>query len=191
MTAGTSTIRPLRADAQRNRALLVATARQAVAEQGGEVCLEEIARRAGVGIGTLYRHFPTRQALLEATFLDEANELRDEAERRCVEERPGAALIGWLQLHLEFGARGRSMGAAVMNAKHTDGSEIQLACADMREAGKVLLGRAQEAGEIRTGVDMSDMLRMMHAIVLVNEQAPEDPERVERMFELVIAGLRP
>jgi hypothetical protein len=77
----------------------------------------------------------------------------------------------------------------VMNAKHVDGSEIQLACAAMRDAGAVLLRRAQGAGAVRAEVEMADVLRLMHGIVLANEQSP-DPERVERMFALVVAGIR-
>src|ERR1700735_3571564 len=110
---------PRRADAQRNYDVILATARTAVAERGADIVLEDIARDAGVGIGTLYRHFPTRQDLLEAAFLDEAVELRRRAEELASAPAPFEALIGWLRLQMNFGARGRSMGAAVMNAKHT------------------------------------------------------------------------
>jgi AcrR family transcriptional regulator len=180
---------PRRADAQRNYDIILATARAAVAERGGDIVLEDIARDAGVGIGTLYRHFPTRQDLLEAAFLDEAVELRRRAEEMFSAPATFDALIGWLRLQMDFGAHGRSMGAAVMNAKHTEGTDIQIACADMREAGAVLLRRAQEAGEVRADVEMVDVLRLMHGIVLANEQAP-DQSRVNRMFDVVIAGIR-
>ncbi|MGB8197597.1 MAG: helix-turn-helix domain-containing protein [Acidimicrobiales bacterium] len=180
---------PRRADAQRNYDVILATARAAVAERGGDIVLEDIARDAGVGIGTLYRHFPTRQDLLEAAFLDEAIELRRRAEELKSAPATFDALIGWLRLQMDFGAHGRSMGAAVMNAKHTEGTEIQIACANMREAGAVLLRRAQEAGEVRHDVEMVDVLRLMHGIVLANEQAP-DQSRVSRMFDVVIAGIR-
>lgn len=182
--------RSRRADAQRNYDRILEVARAAVAEHGGDVVLEDVARTAGVGIGTLYRHFPNRQALLEAVFLDEAEELRARAESLCAAQADCEALIGWLHQQLVFGARGRSMGAAVMNAKHTEGSEIQLACVAMREAGEVLLRRAQEAGQVRPGVELSDLLRLMHGIVAASEQA-DDPQMAERMFDLVIAGLRP
>jgi len=151
--------------------------------------LEEIARNAGVGIGTLYRHFPTRQAILEAAFLDEALELRQRAEVLQSAPMPLDALIDWLRLQMDFGAHGRSMGAAVMNAKHTEGTEIQIACVDMREAGAVLLRRAQDAGEVRLDVEIVDLLRLMHGIVIANEQTP-DQSRVDPMFDVVIAGIR-
>jgi AcrR family transcriptional regulator len=169
--------------------VILATARAAVAERGGDIVLEEIARDAGVGIGTLYRHFPTRQDLLEAAFLDEALELRQYAEDLQSAPTPLDALIEWLRLQMDFGAHGRSMGAAVMNAKHTEGTEIQIACVTMREAGEVLLRRAQDAGDVRPDVEIVDVIRLMHGIVIANEQAP-DQSRVNPMFDVVIAGIR-
>jgi hypothetical protein len=81
------------------------------------------------------------------------------------------------------------MGAAVMNAKHTEGSDIQLACVAMRESGAVLLQRAQEAGAVRPDVELAVVLRLIHAIVIANEQA-SNPDEIELMFDLVIAGIR-
>ncbi len=178
-----------RADAQRNYDLILAAARAAIAERGASIVLEDIARDAGVGIGTLYRHFPTRQDLLEAAFLDEALELRERAIALADAPSTFDALVDWLRLQRDFGAHGRSMGAAVMNAKHTEGTEIQIACASMRDAGAVLLRQAQEAGVVRADVDLIDVLRLIHGIVLANEQTP-DARRVEAMFDLVIAGIR-
>ena len=178
-----------RADAQRNHDVILNVARTAIAERGANVVLEDIARDAGVGIGTLYRHFPTRQDLLEAAFLDEAFELRDRAQDLAADESAFGALVNWLRCQMDFGARGRSMGAAVMNAKHTEGSEIQMACVEMREAGSVLLRRAQESGEVKPDIDLIDVLRLMGGIVMANENAP-DPERVDRMFNVVIAGIK-
>jgi AcrR family transcriptional regulator len=180
---------PRRADAQRNYEVILATARAAVAERGGDIVLEDIARDAGVGIGTLYRHFPTRQDLLEAAFLDEAVELRQRAEALSTAPATLDALIEWLRFQMDFGAHGRSMGAAVMNAKHIEGSEIQVACSTMRDAGTVLLRRAQEAGEVRADIEMVDVLRLMHGIVLANEQATDQSRRTQ-MFDVVIAGIR-
>jgi AcrR family transcriptional regulator len=187
--ARTVTERPRRADAQRNYERILAVARVAVDERGGDIVLEDIARDAGVGIGTLYRHFPTRQALFEATFLHEARELRARAEGLVGDPDPFDALRGWLRQQMDFGAHGHSMGAAVMNAKHTEGSEIQRACAGMREAGAVLLSQAQAAGTVRDEVELADVLRLIHGVVLANQQVP-DPERAGRMFDLVMAGIR-
>jgi AcrR family transcriptional regulator len=178
-----------RADAQRNYERILVAARAAVAERGGDIVLEDVARTAGVGIGTLYRHFPTRQSLLEATFLDEAEELRDRAISLADATEPFDALVSWLRLQLDFGAHGHSMGAAVMNAKHVEGTEIQLTCGAMREASAVLLQRAIEAGQVRPSVEIGDLLRLMHGIVLADQNAP-DAKRQSGMFDVVIAGIR-
>jgi AcrR family transcriptional regulator len=188
-TPSTTRARPMRADAQRNRERVVTAARAAVAESGGDIVLDEVARAAGVGIGTLYRHFPTRQELLEAAFLEEAVELTDAAERLASEPDPFDALVTWLRLQLDFGSHGHSMGAAVMAAKQVEGSDLQLACTVMRDAGSALLARAQASGQVRAGIELVDVLRLAHGIVLANAHAP-DPERAARMFDVVVAGIR-
>ncbi len=181
--------RPMRADAQRNYASLLKVARAAVSELGSDIVLENIARSAGVAIGTLYRHFPTRQDLLEAVFLDETNELRAHAEALASAPVPLDALISWLRLQMDFAARGRSMGAAIMAAKHVPGTRIYDANKAMHEAGNVLLLRAQSAGHIRTDVHLVDVMRLVYGIAMVNEHA-SDPDGANRMLDLVIAGIR-
>ncbi len=178
-----------RADAQRNYASLLTAARAAIAERGADISLEDIARSAGVAIGTLYRHFPTRQALLEAVFLDETNELRVRAEELANAAVPLDALVSWLRLQVDFAARGRSMGAVVMAAKHMPGTSIHAATKAMFQAGGVLLRRAQDAGQIRGDVQLLDVIRLAYGIVLVNEHA-SDAEGVNRMLDLVLAGIR-
>ncbi|MGH3150708.1 MAG: TetR/AcrR family transcriptional regulator [Streptosporangiaceae bacterium] len=178
-----------RADAQRNYERLLSVARAAVDERGRNIVLEDIAKDAGVAIGTLYNHFPTRQALFQAVFLDEAQELRALAENLADEPGPLDALIRWLRLQLEYGARGRSMGAAVMHMRHVEGSEIQLTHAAMHEAGTVLLRRAQAAGEVRPGIELVNVLRLILGILLANEQSPS-PDGVVPMFDILIAGIR-
>ena len=179
----------MRADAQRNYARLLTMARAAVSERGSEISLEDIARSAGVAIGTLYRHFPTRQALLEAVFLEETDELRVRAEELASAPDPFDAFLTWLRLQMDFAARGRSMGAAVMAAKHVPGTRIAAATMAMHQAGGVLLRRAQDAGQIRGDVLLPDVIRLVYGIVMVNEHA-SDPEGFNRMFDLVIAGIR-
>jgi AcrR family transcriptional regulator len=178
-----------RADAQRNYDLILAAARAAIAERGAHIVLEDVARDAGVGIGTLYRHFPTRQDLLEEAFLEETLLLRDRAEALVDSPEAWEALVAWLRLQMEFASRGRSLGAAVMAAKHVEGSDLQVAYSAMRNAGDTLLHRAQASGDVKDDVDMIDVLRLVYGIVMACEQAPE-PDRVTRMFELVIAGIR-
>ena len=189
MNKPTQASRPMRADAQRNYASLLNAARVAVSERGADIVLEDVARSAGVAIGTLYRHFPTRQDLLEAVFLDEANELRVHTEELASAPVPFDALISLLRLQMDFAARGRSMGAAIMAAKQVPGTRIYAANRAMHEAGNVLLLRAQAAGQIRTNVYFVDVIRLVYGIVMVNEHA-SDPDGVNRMLDLVIAGIR-
>ena len=181
--------RPMRADAQRNYASLLSAARVAISERGPDIVLEDVARSAGVAIGTLYRHFPTRQDLLEAVFLDETNELRAHAEELANAPVPFDALMNWLRLQMDFAAFGRSMGAAIMTVKQVPGTRIYAAHKAMHEAGNVLLLRAQAAGEIRMDVHLVDVIRLVYGIALVNEHA-SDPDGANRMLDLVIAGIR-
>jgi AcrR family transcriptional regulator len=181
--------RPMRADAQRNYASLLNAARVAVSELGADIVLEDVARSAGVAIGTLYRHFPTRQDLLEALFLDETNALRVHAEELASAPVPFDALISWLRLQMDFAARGQSMGAAVMAAKRVPGTRSYAANKAMLEAGNVLLLRAQAAGHIRTDVHLVDVIRLVYGIVMVDKHT-SDPDGATRMLDLVIAGIR-
>jgi AcrR family transcriptional regulator len=188
MSEVVQTSRPMRADAQRNYAKLLSTAREAVSEHGADIVLEDIARSAGVAIGTLYRHFPTRQDLLEAVFLDEANALKVRAEELANASEPIDALIEWLRLQINFGARGHSMGAAIMAAKHVPGTKIYEANMAMFTAGSTLLQRAQASGQVRTDVNGLDLIRLVYGITMVNEHA-SDPDGVKRMLDIVIAGI--
>ena len=189
MNEPTPANRPMRADAQRNYASLLNTARIAVSERGADIVLEDVARSAGVAIGTLYRHFPTRQDLLEAVFLDETNELRARAEetrkRSSSFRRPdqlASSPDGLRGSRAEHGSRHHG-------CQHLPGTKIYAANKAMHQAGEVLLLRAQAAEQIRTDVHSIDVLRLVYGIVMVNEQA-SDPDGVNRMFDLVIAGIR-
>jgi len=189
MSEPTPPQRSLRADAQRNYTSLLKAARVAIAERGADISLEDVARSAGVAIGTLYNHFPTRQDLLEVVFLEETTELRVYAESLASAPHPLDALISWLRLQMDFAARGRSMGAAVMAAKHVPGTSIAMANVAMHKAGEVLLHRAQAAQQIRTEVHILDVIRLVYGIAMVNEHA-SDPDGANRMLDLVIAGIR-
>ncbi len=182
--------RSRRADAQLNYDRLVAVARAATEERGERISLEDIAREAGVAIGTLYNHFPTRQDLLAATFIDETEELRARALELTNHAGPAEALREWLYLHLQYSARGRGLGALVMSWKYVEGSDMQVAFQAMREAGEQLFGRAVDNGDVRAGVQLIDMLRLIWGMEFISAQATAPPERVNAMFDVVIAGLR-
>lgn len=186
---GQTATRPRRrADSQRNHDRLLSAARGAVEEHGRDVSLENVARQAGVAIGTLYSHFPTRQHLLEAVFLDETHDLRLQAEAMAAEPGSLEILARWLRLQLGFAARGRSMGAEVMSAKHVDGSELHGANRAMQQAGAVLLERAQTAGEVRSRIGITEVLRLVYGIGMANDHAA-DPDSTDKMFDIVIAGI--
>src|SRR5258705_9061741 len=184
------TRRPTRADARRNFDRLVTAAREAFAEHGTATSLEEIARRAGVGIGTLYRHFPTRQALLEAVYRDQVEALRARADELLRSVPPGAALATWLRDLLEFGRTKRNLTSALLTTLSKD-SELLSSCSSMmRGAVTDVLGRAQDAGAARADADPADLLRLVHAISLTTEWAPGDHEQADRLLAIVLDGLR-
>jgi AcrR family transcriptional regulator len=182
--------RPMRADARRNYELLLAQAAAAFAERGADdVSLEEIARRAGVGIGTLYRHFPTRQDLLEAVYRDQVELLAGRAEKLVTSDSPGPALAEWLGALTAFGSTKRSMNTTLLAALGKD-SELFSSCGAMlRNSTTRLLQRAQEAGVARTDIEGTDVLRLVHALILAADSAPGDTGQSQRMLSLVVAGV--
>jgi AcrR family transcriptional regulator len=174
-----------RADARVNHDKLVATARALFTDKGTSAPLEEVAERAGVGIGTLYRHFPTRQALLEAVYVDEV-EAMARAAADLAELLPWDALSQWLHQYLGFAATKRALNEALME---TDpGSNILLTCRTaILGAGTALIERAQRAGVVRADTNFMDVGRMVGAIAMV---PTEDPEQKQRLLELALDGLR-
>jgi AcrR family transcriptional regulator len=177
-----------RADAVRNRARIVETASEVFAVRGSDASLEEIARGAGVGIGTLYRHFPTRDALVEAVFHDRIDELQALAEELLTSDAPTDALATWLHAQLEQASTCQGLAAEAMLVMLADRGQPS-PCESMRSAGAALLARAQMAGEVREGVDIDDLVRMVQAVTLAAEESG-DPEAAERLFGFVLDGVR-
>jgi AcrR family transcriptional regulator len=188
--AGAVTQRRMRADARRNYDLLVTEATGAIAERGADdVSLEEIARRAGVGIGTLYRHFPTRQSLLEAVFRDQVEALARQAEELRESASPGSALEEWLRAMMAFGRTKRSLNTALLATLGKD-SQMYSECSQlMRTTTADLVERAQEAGIARRDVLPADVMRLVHGLIMAENAAPGDEGQAERMLSLVVAGL--
>jgi AcrR family transcriptional regulator len=182
--------RPMRADARRNYDRLLAEAGAAFAERGADdVSLEEIARRAGVGIGTLYRHFPTRQSLLESVYRGQVEALTRRSEEMLASDSPDVALAEWLAALVQFGSTKKSLSAALL-ATIGKQSELFSSCGQMlRESTTSLLVRAQEAGQARPDVRGPDVLRLVHGLMLACDSTPGDPEQVTRMLSMVVAGL--
>ncbi len=178
--------RPKRADARRNYDKLVNAAREAFAEQGTSATLEEVARRADVGIGTLYRHFPTRQDLLEAVYLEGV-----EGICRAVESYedlpPWEALSGWLHEFVGFAATKRALAEDLLAYIDRD-SEVFTACGGaIYGAGEPLLKRAQEAGVVRSDADITDVTKMVSGIAAIRTA---DAEQIDRILGVALDGLR-
>ncbi|MFF1447953.1 TetR/AcrR family transcriptional regulator [Streptomyces sp. NPDC058274] len=174
--------RPHRKDAARNYDALLAAAREAFAEHGAEASLEDIARRAGVGIGTLYRNFPTRRQLFESVYADEVNTLCRVAEDVAGLE-PWEALSSWLRRFVDYVVTKRAVREALSNE-----SEILVACRDsMYDAGGPLFDRAQRAGQVRTDIDFDDLLRMVAGITSTNFL--DDAQR-DRVLAVALDGVR-
>jgi len=181
---------PKRADARRNYDKLLAAAAEAFAEHGADdVSLEEVARRAGVGIGTLYRHFPNRQALLEAVYKDQVDGLEVLAGKLLVTESPGDALGQWMRAFVSFGRTKRSMSSALVAAIGKDSELISSCSRTLRNCTDSLLSRAQEAGVARTDVQAVDIMRLAHGLIMATDASPSDPDQADRMIGLVVDGL--
>jgi AcrR family transcriptional regulator len=179
--------RPLRADAQRNYQRLLAVAKEAFGAHGPDAPLDDIARRAGVGAGTLYRHFPTRQALMEAVYRDDVEELCAQAYDLLDRLPPDQALAEWLRLQVGYVYRKRGLGAALLAAVGRD-SELFTYCRDsLRAAGAALLTAGWEAGTVRIDIDATDLLRLGHGVAMAAEYAPDD---ADRLLSVMLDGLR-
>jgi AcrR family transcriptional regulator len=180
----------VRADAQRNRDRLVSAAQEVFGEQGAGASLEDIAKRAGVGPGTLYRHFPTRAALQEAAY-------RDAVERLCAagadlrdQTDPRRALSEWMRLLLEHMIARRGLAEALVAALGKQGDVFVTSHRALHEIGDDLVARAQRAGAARPDLDASDLLWMVHGV----SQAAEGPggdARAQRLLSIITDGTLP
>jgi AcrR family transcriptional regulator len=185
----TETARPLRADARRNRDRLLAAATAAFAEGGEEVALEAVAARAGVGIGTLYRHFPNRDALVVAAYRHEVDALCAAA-ADLLEARPAdQALRAWAERFADYVATKRAMGVALRSAAASDSPLFAETRALILAAVRRLLDAGAAAGTLRADVDPTDVMRVVNGIWYLPD-GPEWRENVGRMLDLVIDGLR-
>lgn len=178
-----------RADSLRNRDLLLAAAKAAFAEAGADAPLEDIARRAGVGIGTLYRHFPTREALVAAVYAREMQQLSASADALLAQGRAGAALEAWLNLLIDYMATKRVVAPA-LRADPGEGSTLYASSgATILSALRRLTEAAHTAGHIRPDIGFEDILRMMSGLSQGYEQ-PGWEAGARRLLGVMMAGLR-
>jgi AcrR family transcriptional regulator len=180
----------MRADARRNHDRLLAEARVAFAKSGADASLEEIAHRAGVGSGTLYRHFPTREALLEAVIRDWTESMQAEAESYIDRGAPAEALHAWLRAYITHATVFRGLAAALMAGMQEKTSALYSCGQTVKAASAELLARAQASGEIRIDADISDILKLAKGIALAAEQTGGGDELIDRLLALVMDGLR-
>jgi AcrR family transcriptional regulator len=188
---GTAQDRPMRADARRNYERLLATARETVKAEGADASLEDIARRAGVGIGTLYRHFPDRFALMGAVFQAEVDALGEEARTLTSDTSlaPLDALTHWLRAYMAHAMGFRGIAAMLLHEGKLHNCHVQLI-----GYANALAGRAQSAGELRADVTPQDVLRLANALAYAAEKAaiktPDDETVGDRLLALTLDGLR-
>ncbi|MDH6139640.1 MULTISPECIES: TetR/AcrR family transcriptional regulator [Kitasatospora] len=187
----TDQARPLRADAARNRARLLDVAAQVFADRGVSVTTEEIAKAAGVGVGTLFRHFPTKEALLEAVLLRRLETLSTEIARLLAEQGPAAAFFATFTLVIDQSAGkneyARALAAAGIDVHQSLQEPVQVLRARLTE---VLTG-AQQAGAVRPDLGVPELQALLVGTADMVERLSADPAGRERIFSVIFNGLRP
>jgi AcrR family transcriptional regulator len=184
----TGAARKPRADAERNRERLMAAAKAGFAEAGPEVSLEEIARRAGVGIGTLYRHFPTRDAIVSAVYRREVEQLADAATRLSNSHPPREALHEWMRLFVDYIATKKVIAAALASIVGGASELYALSGALIPDSMTRLVERAAAAGEIRADVDPQDLLRALIGFTY-GASGPDWAPSALRLIDILMDGL--
>ena len=184
-----ATVRKPRADAIRNRERVLEAAKAVFSAGGPEASLEAVARKAGVGIGTLYRHFPTREALFEAVYRREVQQLGELAEQLKGEADPVDALRRWLRSNVEFVATKKGMSAALALAVQSSSELTAFSFERLTKAVGALLDRAVAAGEIRSDISPEDILRALVGMCYLHDQ-PGWQNSVVRLLDVFVDGLR-
>ena len=182
--------RPMRADARRNYEQLLVVARSAFAEHGIDASLDDIARRAEVGNATLYRHFPTRQALLEAVHRDQIEALCAEAQTLLAAPSPAEALTTWLRAVAAHGSTSRGLLATLTAALHDGGSDLSGCRTAIFTAASNLLTRAQRARAVQPDITVSQLLKLVNAITFATEGEPDGGAQAEQLLKLLMDGIR-
>jgi AcrR family transcriptional regulator len=187
---GRSQTRPLRADARRNRDRVLDAARTAFAAEGSDASLDEIARGAGVGAGTVYRHFATKEALFEAVVLDRIGELIEEARALSDDPNPGRAFSSFIELLAREGARKRDL----VETLNSDGIHLQLGEEPIVRALVDVLGellhRAQSTGDVRSDIGVNDVMALLTGAAYAICHSRADDEQSGRLLGIMHDGLR-
>lgn len=178
----------MRADARKNRDHLLAVAGSVIAEQGVDASMRDIARRADVGLATLLRHYPTREALLEALLRTSFDELTAKAGELETSSSPADALVAWLRDCVAWTTEYRGVTVLMAAAIEDTESALHASCVTLRAAGARLLTRAQEAGGARTDVDGTDLFALVAALAWLGDQ-PSLAPRADHLFGVVAHAL--
>ncbi len=178
----------MRADARKNYDHLLVVARDVVTEEGAEASLRDIARKAGVGLGTLYRHFPTREALLDALLRGSFDELAAQAAELETSSSPDAALVSWLRDCVAVAHEYRGVTELMMAAIEDSESALHASCVAIRAAGTRLLDRAQAEGTARADIDGTDLFALVAALAWLGDQ-PSHAPRADHLFGFVASAI--
>jgi AcrR family transcriptional regulator len=198
MQAGTMTNRKKRkhvrrkprADAQRNRGRILEVAKGAFSRSGADISLDEVAKESGVGPGTLYRHFPTRDALLEAVYRSEVERLAAAEKEFSSTMSPLKALRAWMLLFIDYIATKQIIAPALNTVVGGPSKLFESSRAQIHGAIHSLVDRAIKSGDIRSDLEPFDLLRALVGVSNV-ASVPDWPESARRLVEILIAGSRP
>jgi AcrR family transcriptional regulator len=178
---------PIRADARRNYDALLTAADELFATNGPDVALDEIARRAGVGNATLYRHFPDRRDLLVAVCVSEVKALCALGEHLETDPDAGRALTSWLRAYIEHVGAKHGLAAAFATGRREDSELVEACQAAVEAIGTALLQRAQKSGTVRTDVTLRDVITLVNAIAMATETTGAD--EADPMLAIVLSGI--
>jgi AcrR family transcriptional regulator len=178
----------MRADAKKNYDRLLAVGRDVVTEQGAEASLRDVARRAGVGLGTLYRHFPTREALLESLLRTNVDELTAQAADRETSNTPEDALVSWLRDCVALTHEYRGVAALLTAAIDDPESALHASCVALHDAGTRALERAQVADMARADIDGTDLFALVAALAWLYDQ-PSLAVRADHLFAVISSAV--
>lgn len=180
----------IRADARRNREIILQVARAAIARDGTEASLRSIARDAGVGLGTLYRHFPTRDALLQEILQSSFDELTRRSEALAATHGPLEALENWVDELVASTSTHQGLAASMVDKLREPTSSLHEACASLRKSGDKLLRQAQQANAVRPDMEGADLMSLVSAIAWLSDREELTPQRRKHLLNLVMDGLK-
>ena len=188
-TATRTVVRKPRADAQRNRERILEVAKQVFTRLGAEASMDEIAKRAKIGPGTLYRHFPTRDDLLAAVYITEVEKLAQAQKKFSAELVPIVALRAWLRVFIDYIAAKKIIAPALYAMVGGPSKVFVQTNRVMEEAARALASRAVASGDLRADVDVMDMLRAVYGVSSNNSE--DWPDKARLFVDILIAGSRP